>query len=482
MARIIAVLFGCTLLAAQGCSPTFALAKEVRVLEGADLARTFAATTEATAPVSTTPVVRKKGEKTAGGAPLSLAAELATPTVQAGSRQRAFLKIGLLGSELAARSRAPVNLALVLDRSSSMAGDKIEEAKRAAILAVERLGPADTLAVIAYDTTVAVIVPPTRAIEKDAITAAIASIEPQGSTALFAGVSQGANELRSVLDKSRVNRVILLSDGMANIGPSSPGELAALGASLAREGISVTTVGLGLGYNEDLMMQLALASDGNHSFVEHSQQLAGLFDAELGDVLSVVAQQVDVRLRLAPGATPIRVLGRDAVIDGNEVRTRLNQVYGGQEKFVLVEVELPALAHGQKVSVGVAQVEYFDLQGQLARELAANINARGSTSAAEVERDTNTRVLAATVELLATEKNKVALLLRDEGKVEEARRVLQDNEKFIQQQNKKINSPRLKRLETENRENSMNLDEANWNRSRKQMRDTQFEFDMQQMH
>mgnify|MGYP003380095548 CR=1 FL=1 len=74
-----------------------------------------------------------------------------------------------------------------------------------------------------------------------------------GSTPLFAGVSQGAPELRKFLDKNRVNRVILLSDGQANVGPSSPNELGRLGLSLGKEGIAVTTIGLGLGYNEDLM-------------------------------------------------------------------------------------------------------------------------------------------------------------------------------------------------------------------------------------
>lgn len=82
-----------------------------------------------------------------------------------------------------------------------------------------------------------------------------------GGTALYAGVAQGASELREFLDPHRVNRIILLSDGQANKGPSSPSELGNLGAALISEGISVTTIGIGLGYNEDLMTQLAPRSD-----------------------------------------------------------------------------------------------------------------------------------------------------------------------------------------------------------------------------
>src|SRR4029450_1790476 len=91
----------------------------------------------------------------------------------------------------------------------------------------------------------------------------------------------GAAAVRKFLDRQRVNRIILLSDGQANVGPSSPGDLGNLGASLIKEGISVTTLGLGLDYNEDLMTQLARRSDGNHYFIENSSDLARRFGYEV---------------------------------------------------------------------------------------------------------------------------------------------------------------------------------------------------------
>ena len=176
----------------------------------------------------------------------------------ADKKQAAFVKIGLTGFKLDSKDkRAPVNVAIVLDKSGSMEGDKIAKAKDAAIAAIGRLGSDDIVSVVAYDSTVQVIVPATKLSDKESVIEQIRRIEAGGSTALFAGVSKGADELRKFLDKNRVNRVILLSDGLANVGPQSPSELGALGASLMKEGISVSTMGLGLDYNEDLMTKLA---------------------------------------------------------------------------------------------------------------------------------------------------------------------------------------------------------------------------------
>ena len=109
---------------------------------------------------------------------------------------------------------------------------------------------------------------------------------------MFSGVSKGASEVRKFLDSNRVSRVILLSDGLANLGPSTPSELGQLGHSLSKEGISVTTIGLGLGYNEDLMTQLAGMSDGNHAFVQNYSDLTKIFAAEFNTALTVVANQL----------------------------------------------------------------------------------------------------------------------------------------------------------------------------------------------
>ena len=163
-----------------------------------------------------------------------------------------------------------------------------------------------------------------------------------GGTALYAGVNQGAAEVRKNLDGEYFNRIILLSDGLANEGPSSPADLIRLGRALVKEDISVSTVGLGAGYNEDLMTGLAKEGQGNLYFAETSKELPGIFDAEIGDALSVVARHATLRIELEGGVRPIRLIGRQGSILKNRVEIEINQLYGGQEKFALLEVEVPA--------------------------------------------------------------------------------------------------------------------------------------------
>ncbi len=174
----------------------------------------------------------------------SLSAGLTKSVIEADKKQLVHLKVGLTGFMLEGeRKRVPVNVALVIDRSGSMAGEKLERAKEAAIAALERLNADDIVSVVLFDETVDVLIPATKLTDKESVRAAIRTVVVRGGTALFAGVSKGAAEVRKFHDKGRINRVILLTDGQANVGPSSPSEIGSLGESLRKENISVTTLG-----------------------------------------------------------------------------------------------------------------------------------------------------------------------------------------------------------------------------------------------
>ncbi len=288
--------------------------------------------------------------------------DLDRTVLPAGSTEKAVIKISLDGVRLPRpESRAPVNLSLVIDRSGSMSGDKIEKAREAALEVLSRLAPDDILSVVAYDSDVETLVPAQRVGDGRRIGAAIRSIRANGNTALFGGVSQGASEVRKHLEDRRyIHRVILLSDGQANVGPSTPDDLARLGTALMKEGVSVTTVGLGLGFNEDLMTRLAQRSDGNTYFVESSDDLPRIFAGELGDVLNVVARRVVVEVEFPEGVRPLGFIGREGVINGRKAEVVLNQIYGGQEKFALIEVEVPAKDEGVNLELATARVTYDD--------------------------------------------------------------------------------------------------------------------------
>lgn len=277
---------------------------------------------------------------------LNLNLDLDRTLLPAGQSEKAIIKVLLDVPQIVDSSqRPPVNLTLVLDRSGSMSGAKLEKAKEAAIVALRRLGERDLFSLVVYDHSVTTLIPPQTAANSEWIEGRIRGIRAGGNTALFGAVSQGAAEVRKHIDRIYVHRVILLSDGLANVGPSSPSDLGRLGAALLKEGISVTTIGIGNGFNEDLMTQLASRSDGNHYFVESSADLPRIFAAELGDVLSIAASKIRIEIECLPGVRPLRIIGREGLIRGNRVQLQMNQLYAGQQKYALVEVLVePGLA------------------------------------------------------------------------------------------------------------------------------------------
>ena len=362
----------------------------------------------------------------ASDAPVRLRVELDRPVLPAGSPQRVVLKIALDSLRLPRpEARPPVNLTLVLDRSGSMHGDKIEHAKAAAIEAVRRLAPDDVFSLVIFDHEVLTLVPACRVGDRRDLESRIRSIVARGNTAIYGGVTQGAAELRKHLEDRRyTHRMVLLSDGLANNGPSQPEDFARLGAALIREGISVSTVGVGLDYNEDLMTRLARKSDGNTYFVSSSRDLPNIFNAELGDVLSVVARRVVVTIEFPAHVRPLSFLGREGVIRGQRGEFSLNQLYGGQEKFALVEVEVDSARAGEDREIASANVVFEDALTQREGRVEARSAARFTASEREVVTAANRKVQADyAVNALAVAKDE-AIALVDSGKRDQAAQVL----------------------------------------------------------
>lgn len=358
--------------------------------------------------------------------------ELDRSVLPAGAEQTAVVKITLEAPPAPRMAdRPPVNLTLVLDRSGSMSGSKIENAREAAIEAVRRLGGRDIFSLVIYDHEVETLVPARSAQYVEWIETRIRAIQPRGNTALFSGVSQGAAEIRKHLGGPYVHRILLLSDGLANVGPSSPEDLARLGAALVKEGISVTTIGVGTDFNEDLMTQLARTSDGNHYFVESSGDLPRIFAQELGDVLSVVASQVEIEVECPGGVVPLRIIGRDGQIFGNKVQLQMNQLYGGQEKYVLVEVRVPAALAGSSAPIASARCLYQNTLSQQPESVTAGVDARFSADEAVVRESADLDVNRAYIHNEIAETRERALDLYNLGNEAEGAIFLRDRQQQL---------------------------------------------------
>ena len=354
--------------------------------------------------------------------------EIASPVILENIQDKNYLKISLTGYPLEIKKRTPINLALVIDRSSSMSGDRIEKARDAAIQAVHMLDTQDTLSIVTYDSNVEVIVPPTRVKDKnDLVNKIRRNTQPRGMTALFAGVSKGLDQVSKYLDREQVNRIILLSDGQANVGPTSVSELSGLAKIAAKKGVAVTTIGIGKNYNEDLMTAIANYSDGNHAFVENSSDLEATFAREFNDVMSVVAQDVEVTIKVANEVTPVRLLGREGEIRGNTVTVKLNQLYSNQEKYVMLEVVPAKGSKNQKKNLAEVLVNYDNLGTKQKDSHKEMLMVSYTDSVDEMKKAVSEEVLVdSTIQKINLE-NERAVKLIDEGKMEEAKSIVTKN-------------------------------------------------------
>ncbi len=403
-------------------------------------------------------------------------ARLSQRLLKEGATQRVYLRIGVKGRQSeTATPRTPSNISLVLDRSGSMRGPKMQKAREAAKIAISRLGAGDIASVIMFDNKIDTIVDARPVSDPREFRSRIDTIRARGNTAIYAAVEEGARQIRRNKTSQRLNRIILVSDGLANVGPSKPEHFEALGQRLGGEGISVTTIGLGERYNEDLMSQLAATSDGNHAFARTAQDLTNFFNQEFDELLSVTGQEIEIIIRTRAGVTPLRTVGRQGRISGNETRLRLNQIYGTSEYSLQLELNVPAsTASGIKDLVDV-DVRYISSAGQH-RTITRTVSAQFSASDADINASVDPTVMEPILELQARERSRQAIRLRDKGRIDEARKLLTENATQLELGQKKyrIKSKRLQQLQANSRKSAASIaDKRKWNASRKQFRQEQ---------
>lgn len=344
------------------------------------------------------------------------------PYVLAGQNNRVTVKVGLSGIAPDIKiNRLPMNVAVVLDKSGSMASEnRIERAKQGAIEVVQRLDKADIFSLIVYDSRPRVYIPAQPVENKEYIISLIRNICPGGNTALYGGVETAYAELCKNLSDGYINRIVLLSDGLANVGPSSAQDLAFLGSMVGEDGISVSTVGVGLDYNEDLMTALAGTSGGNSYFAANSDQVPMIFAEEIGEAMALVGRRIKVYLDCPRGVRPLSVLGREGKVKGNSMEVSIDNLYGTGEKFALFEVEVPAHKEGKKLALAKVEVEYLDPFSNKTIREKQKVEITVHEDKALVENKKDKGIVKETALLKTAEMKEEAIALADEGKYDQA--------------------------------------------------------------
>ncbi len=236
----------------------------------------------------------------------------------AGGTTTLLVRVRALANPGSDGRRAPVDVAFVLDRSGSMSGRPLELVKQAVDVAVGHLGEEDRAALIVYDHAVETLqrLEPATPRVKTALRLALHGVDARGSTDLAGGWLTGCHQLAVGMEGApaadaaggvRIRRSLLLTDGLANVGITDPSELTTHAHELRRRGVGTTTLGVGTGFDEDLLSGLAEAGGGNFQYIEQADQLRAFFARELNDLLTVTAAGLTLSLTMPHGVRAILI-------------------------------------------------------------------------------------------------------------------------------------------------------------------------------
>lgn len=260
-----------------------------------------------------------------------------------------------------AGERAPSTLQIVLDRSGSMHGGRLTGAKTALSGLVDRLDPRDHFGLVVFDSQVDVVVPAARLADKAAAKRAIAGVQTRGSTDLSGGYLRGLQEARRVAGAAGAT-LLIISDGHANAGITDPDALAQVAAEAYAHGVTTSTLGFGLGYDERVMSAIARGGSGNEHFAEEPDTAVALIAGEVEGLLAQTAQAASVHVRLAPVVGSVLVVNdmpANKLDDG--LLIELGNFYAEESRKLVLTFDVPAVAALGLTEVATLTFTYVEL-------------------------------------------------------------------------------------------------------------------------
>lgn len=299
--------------------------------------------------------------------------------------------------------RPPMDLALVVDTSGSMAGAKIENARKAATMLVSRLADGDIVALDAFSDNARTVVPPTRlsAQTRQDVLRAIAGLTPSGSTNMFDGLTLAESQIAATPPSHPLRRIVMISDGIANVGPSSPETLGAIAERGLRFRAQVTSLGVGNDYDERTLDALAVRSSGRLYHLTEPREMASILGNELELLNATLASDAFVEVVPAPG---VQILGADGIRAdrqaGGSLHIPLGALHAGQhrEALVRVRIEDPAAFEGHTHPLASVRLRFRDARDsdlERVQEVVARTQLTGDERAVAEHVSSRTKAIVA---------------------------------------------------------------------------------------
>jgi Mg-chelatase subunit ChlD len=277
------------------------------------------------------------------------------------TQREAVLQIGFTTAEVNERTDLrPLNLVFVIDKSGSMAdSDKMSRVKEGLRTMVGRLRPDDIVSIVTFDTNAQVLYPSRPIGNGVGLRDAIDCLVPDGSTNLHGGLMLGYSEAKRNFRAGATNRVILLTDGIANIGVVEPGRIAAQSSEFNGQGIDLSTIGVGLDLNNDLLRTLASSGRGLYHFISDYKDINKVFVNEVQSLISSVAKNVQVRIEYGPGLQLEKIYGYAPRYANGNVSVTLDDMNNGLTQVVMAKFRTDFVKGPLPVKV---RLSYFDVR------------------------------------------------------------------------------------------------------------------------
>ncbi len=250
-------------------------------------------------------------------------------------------------------SRLPLNLSLIIDRSGSMSGNKLEYVKEAAMHALRLLTAEDRVSVITYDDEVAVV-SPNKSVTNETrqeMMRLIREVKTGGMTNLSGGWFKGCDHIAEFMSSAYLNRALLLTDGLANVGMTDHEELVTQAKALRKRGISTTTFGVGTDFNQFLLQGIADNGGGHFYFIDHPKQIPNYFEGELGEMLTTVAREMTLEIKLMSGVELTLLNDLPAESTADSWRIFLGDAYSDEQRTLALKLKLPPCQMGQTITL-----------------------------------------------------------------------------------------------------------------------------------
>lgn len=359
---------------------------------------------------------------------LSMTGKLSHPYLVPGTSD-VFATLEISAVDVPNAKRAPVNLSLVIDRSGSMSGEKIAQARRAALRLVDLLEETDRLAIIHYGSDVRLMPGAFATTEnKERMRRYIGNIADEGGTNIGDGLMAGKAQLDVARSDFTVNRLLLLSDGQPTVGITSERGLVNIASRLRAAGTTVTALGVGADFNEDLMQRLADTGGGSYGFIRDAESTVALFEKDLQQAGTMVARGVTLKFEVPAGIDFREVFGRPVTRSGNTISVALPDFSARQtEKLVVHLAAHVAGAPEQAFDVADFRLDYSDLLTSQAADANVKLAAMVTPdrSLADQKRDKDAFVFATRAR--ASQNVEKAAAAIQAGRFQQAQQLIEDN-------------------------------------------------------